>query len=77
LIINVSIISEKGQITIPKEIRDKLGLRKGDKLVFDLKNDKIIITKSKTNKISKILDSQKPWKGSSIKFQRTLRDEWE
>lgn len=27
-------ITSKGQITIPKAIRDKLGLRQGDELVF-------------------------------------------
>lgn len=27
-------VTSKGQITVPKEIRDKLGLRQGDELVF-------------------------------------------
>jgi len=34
------------QVTIPKEIREKLGIAKGDKLILDLKENKIIITKS-------------------------------
>ena len=29
-------ISGKGQITIPKEIRDELGLKSGDKIIVDL-----------------------------------------
>lgn len=77
MIIGTSIISEKGQVTIPKEIRDKLGIVQGDRLVFDLNGDKIIIKKTRTNKISEILKLQKPWKINSVEFQRTLRDEWE
>lgn len=77
MIVGTSSISEKGQITIPKEIRDKLGIVQGDRLIFDLKDDMIIIKKSGTNKLSEILKNQKPWKESSIEFQRKLREEWD
>lgn len=30
-------VSSKGQITIPKEIRDKLGLKPGDRVVMEAK----------------------------------------
>ena len=33
-----AIISEKGQVTIPKELREKLGLRAGSVLRFSDKN---------------------------------------
>ena len=33
-----AIISEKGQVTIPKELRDKLGLRAGSVLQFSDEN---------------------------------------
>ena len=77
MIIGTSIISEKGQVTIPKEIRDKLGIIQGDRLIFDLKGNEIILKKTGTNKVSKILKEQKSWKISSVEFQRKLRDEWE
>ncbi len=77
MIIGTSIISEKGQVTIPKEIREKMGIVQGDRLIFDLKDDLIVIKKSGTNKLSEILNKQKPWNISSVKFQRELREEWE
>ena len=77
MIVGTSIISEKGQVTIPKEIRDRLGIVQGDRLIFDLKGDMIIIKKSGTNKISEILKKQKPWNVNSVEFQRKLRDDWE
>jgi len=36
-------ITSKGQITIPKEIREKLNLKEGDKVIFIEEGDKIII----------------------------------
>ncbi len=40
-----AIVSEKGQVTIPKAIRDKLGLTPGTVLEFETANGKIIGTK--------------------------------
>ena len=77
MIIGTSIISEKGQVTILKKIREKLGIVQGDRLIFDLKDDLIVIKKSGTKYISEILNKQKPWKISSVKFQRELREEWD
>ncbi|MHA1107248.1 MAG: AbrB/MazE/SpoVT family DNA-binding domain-containing protein [Promethearchaeota archaeon] len=77
MIVGTSSISEKGQITIPKEIRDKLGIVRGDRLIFDLRGDSIIIKKIGTINLSEILDHQNPWSKTSLEFQKELRDEWE
>lgn len=37
-------LSPKGQITIPKEMRDILGLRPGDQVIYSLIDGEIVIT---------------------------------
>ncbi len=37
----------KGQIVIPKTIRDLLGINVGDEMVIDVENDRIILSKKK------------------------------
>lgn len=39
-------VSEKGQVTIPKPIRDKLGLRPGSLLEFETRNGVLVGKKS-------------------------------
>ena len=41
-----AIVSEKGQVTIPKELRDQLGLSAGTVLVFRTQGGKLIAQKS-------------------------------
>ena len=38
-----STISSKGQVTVPLEIRHRLGLRVGDRVEFVIDNDKTIV----------------------------------
>jgi AbrB family looped-hinge helix DNA binding protein len=43
---DVARVSVKGQVTIPVEIRRRLGIREGDKVVFMEKDDNIVILNS-------------------------------
>jgi AbrB family looped-hinge helix DNA binding protein len=74
--IGFSSISEKGQVTIPKEIRDATQLKAGDKVIFLERDNEIVIHKARTKKLSDILENQNPWKMSSLEFQRKARKEW-
>lgn len=42
-IIDTTRVSEKGQVVIPKEVRDKLGLKTGMKLIIIATNDTVIL----------------------------------
>ena len=44
--IKEAILSSKGQITIPKAIREILHVENGDSLVFYIENDEVKITSS-------------------------------
>ena len=74
--VSFSSVASKGRVTIPKEIRDALGIGAGDKVVFLMDGDSAVIRKVQDEKLSDILGRQKPWSESSVEFQRRLRAEW-
>lgn len=52
-----TIVSEKGQITIPKAIRDKMGIKPGTVLEISINEGKIIAIKKQ------VIDVFKKWRG--------------
>jgi AbrB family looped-hinge helix DNA binding protein len=72
---NIGKLSKKGQIVIPKEIREKFGIKPGDAVIFRIQGDKVILEKIQ-EKMSDILKNSEPIE-ESLEFQRKLRDEWE
>ncbi len=47
---NITVIGERGQITIPKVIRDLEGLKPGNKVVVKIEDSKIVVEKSLSKK---------------------------
>lgn len=43
---NKRIIGPKGQVVIPKEIREKIGLREGIEVLIELKDNEVIIKRA-------------------------------
>jgi AbrB family looped-hinge helix DNA binding protein len=39
-------ITSKGQVTIPKSVRDALGLQEGDELLFRVERSRVVIAKT-------------------------------
>jgi antitoxin PrlF len=46
-----STLNSKGQTTIPKDIREGLGLKAGDRLSFTLLTDGTVILRAKTRRL--------------------------
>ena len=67
-----AIVAERGQVTIPKPLRDKLGIRPGTALEFAAKNGALVARKAETDPVSQVFGCL----GTRIdtdKFLRTLR----
>jgi len=47
-------LTSKGQTTIPKEIRDKLGIKPGDRMTFTLMKDSAVVLRVKNKSISEL-----------------------
>jgi len=45
-------LTSKGQTTIPKEIRDELGMKPGDRMTFTLMPDATVVMRVKNKSIS-------------------------
>ncbi len=45
-------LTSKGQTTIPKEIRDSLGMKAGDRMTFTLMPDATVVMRVKNKSIS-------------------------
>ena len=39
-------LTSKGQLTVPKAVRDALGLREGDRVVFRVLEDRAVVSRS-------------------------------
>jgi antitoxin PrlF len=47
-------LTSKGQTTIPKEIRDSLGLKPGDRMTFTLMPDGTVVMRVKTRSVMEL-----------------------
>lgn len=60
-------VDNKGRITIPKEIREKFGIREGDELIITLRRGEVILRK--TEDPFKVLEELL----GNLSFNRKLR----
>jgi len=74
--VGVSTVSEKGQVTIPIDARRRLKVAAGDKVLFKIEGDKVLLLRIGDRRLSETLDRQKPWPIGSLEYQKRLRAEW-
>jgi len=67
----------KGQIVIPKTIRDLLGINIGDKIIVDVENGKIILSK-KQNIVENFLEvaQKSPKKLTMKKIKKDMKNRY-
>jgi len=74
-----STISSKGQITVPREIRNRLGLKEGDRVEFVVENDRTTIrpARARENPFTKYVGALPAFSGvhEVNAWVQTLRDE--
>ena len=49
---STAVLTSKGQTTIPKDVREHLGLRSGDRIEFVLSEDKTVLLKPATRAVT-------------------------
>ena len=74
-IYEISTVSEEGEIKVPKIIKEFIRIKHGDKIIFIIEENRVVIKKKEDVQLSKILKSQKAWKENSIQFQKRIRKE--
>jgi antitoxin PrlF len=73
---NSSTISSKGQITVPQEIRKRLGLEAGDRVEFVIEDDRTVIrpARSGVNSFEKYIGILGPFPGGEEGIKAWIDD---
>jgi antitoxin PrlF len=48
-------MSSKGQVTIPREVRERLGLQAGDKIAWSLLSNGTVVVRPKTRRLTDLV----------------------
>ena len=79
--LKLSTVQEKGQVTIPAEIRKKLGLKKGDLVAFVETEDGVLISPREAVALNALREIGESLKAKGITYEelaasgREIRDE--
>lgn len=74
---NLTTVTSKGQVTIPKAIRDALGISEKDQLLFMLDGDRAILVPLRKRPITDLfgaLPTERPYPGQQI-IRETLQNQ--
>ncbi len=67
-------VTEKGQITIPKVIRDKLGLKKGTKVYFELRGKGAVMLPEVKDPLGELRQLRKEIQFSEKEIQSMIKE---
>lgn len=71
-----SVVTSKGQITVPQKIRERLGLRKGDRLEFVAEKNRTVVRRAQTeeNPFAKYVGALPAFPGGRKQINAWVRD---
>ncbi len=67
-------VTEKGQVTIPKAVRDKLGLKKGTKVYFELRGKQAVMLPEVKNPLEELRQLRKEMRFSEKEIQSMIEE---
>lgn len=70
---SIATLTSKGQVTIPKDVREALGLEPGDRLSFEVREDGIVEVRAETVDLMTLFGSVKPRK-RGVTVEQMKRD---
>ncbi|MBS7645257.1 MAG: AbrB/MazE/SpoVT family DNA-binding domain-containing protein [Candidatus Bathyarchaeia archaeon] len=69
-------VTSKGQLTLPKTLREKLRIGKGSKVILELREREVVLKLEGTSIIDRLVGLGKTSK-SSLELHREFLKEWE
>lgn len=67
---SIAALTSKGQVTIPKDVRDRLGLRKGDRVEFTVTNHGTAVLVPRTLRTDDVFGILAPYaKGKKVSIE--------
>jgi len=71
-------VSPKGQIVIPKEFRDKFGIKEGEEVLVEESKKGVLVMKKERNPVKEMVGLfEGKTRKSSVELVREIRKEWE
>ncbi len=71
-----AIVAERGQVTIPKALREKLGIRPGTVLEFELAEGRLVVRKQSAEEIvASVVGCLAATKTTTDEFIKQIRDD--
>lgn len=74
---NKATLTSKGQLTVPREVRERLGLKAGDRLLFDIEGDTVRLRVIQRHTVADLFErlpgSSKPYPGREAEREAARR----
>lgn len=70
------VVTSKGQVTVPKPIRERLGLRQGDRIEFVAESERTVVRRARksANSFAKYAGTLGTFRGGKKEINTWLRD---